>query len=92
MVKSGVNMTTVGCNPKVLSPAQIIPGDKDFEVPELPRIHWPPPKGNSCYFKYFIYFYINFKGFRGMSKIKFAVGKISMFKCVSKNYNNHNLL
>ena len=46
MVKSDTRMTTVGCNSKVLSPAQIVPGEGDFEVRELPRIHWQQKKGN----------------------------------------------
>lgn len=42
-------MTAVDCQhkdkPQVLTPTKVIPGDGDFEVAELPRVHWPVPKG-----------------------------------------------
>jgi len=52
MVNSKVTMTTVsGCSYKektaVLSPTRVVPGDGDFEVPELPKIQWPVPKGEN---------------------------------------------
>ena len=30
---------------QALTPTKVVPGDGDFEVPELPRVQWPVPKG-----------------------------------------------